>query len=203
LDGASRGETSPDIANAAAAAADHEVVQHQDRLYENISIKENFEDFNARKMKKRSKCQKLLEKFLMSNITTVFISIITIIVLYADDFRIIAVVRDEDMYIDILLICSIIVFVMELIISTYALPGYPWSFFFWLDVISILSMPMDIYVVMEYFSGQSDDLIFQTDDASNVARVGRASRVGTKAGRYIKLVKLIKIIKVSKFFSQA
>jgi hypothetical protein len=203
LDGASRGETSPDIANAAAAADDHEVVQHQDRLYENISIKENFEDFNARKMKKRSKCQKLLEKFLMSNITTVFISIITIIVLYADDFRIIAVVRDEDMYIDILLICSIIVFVMELIISTYALPGYPWSFFFWLDVISILSMPMDIYVVMEYFSGQSDDLIFQTDDASNVARVGRASRVGTKAGRYIKLVKLIKIIKVSKFFSQA
>jgi hypothetical protein len=139
----------------------------------------------------------------MSNITTAFISIITIIVLYVDDFRIITVVRDEDIHIDLLLIFCIIVFIMELIISTYALPGYTWSFFFWLDVISILSMPMDIYFVMEYFSGQSDDLIFQTDDASNVARVGRASRVGTKAGRYIKLVKLIKIIKVSKFFSQA
>lgn len=64
-------------------------------------------------------------------------------------------------------------------------------------------MPTDIYFIVEYFSGESDSLIFQTDDASNVARVGRASRVGTRAGRYIKLVKLIKIVKVGKFFSQA
>ena len=55
---------------------------------------------------------------------------------------------------------------------------------------------------MEFISGDSESLILQTDDASNVARVGRASKVGTKAGRYIKLVKLIRIVKVAKFFKQ-
>ena len=96
-----------------------------------------------------------------------------------------------------------VVFIIELCVSSYSLPGYLWSFFFWLDLISVMSMPMDINLFVEWFSGESDNLIFQTDDASNVARVGRASRVGTRAGRYIKLVKLIKIVKVGKFFSQA
>ena len=143
----------------------------------------------------------MTEKYLLDNVTTVFISVITLLVLYADDYRVITVAREEDIYVDFVLVFCVIIFLIELGLSTYALPGYTWSFFFWLDVISILSMPLDIYFVTDYFTEKSDNLIFQTDDASNVARVGRASRVGTKAGRYLKLVKLIKIIKVTKFIS--
>ena len=61
-------------------------------------------------------------------------------------------------------------------------------------------MPFDIYFVVETFQGdQNDNILIQTDDASNVARLGRSSKVGTKAGRYIKLVK---IVRVAKFFKQ-
>lgn len=88
-----------------------------------------------------------------------------------------------------------------MIIQSFCISDYLWSFFFWLDLISLLSMPMDIYFFVQYITG-GNEIILQTDDASNVARVGRASRVGTRAGRYIKLVKLIRIIKVAKFFKQ-
>ena len=66
-------------------------------------------------------------------------------------------------------------------------------------MLSLVSMPLDIYFVIWFLEGEGS-LINQTDDAQNVARVGRASRVGTKAGRYIKLVKLIRIVRVAKFF---
>lgn len=126
---------------------------------------------------------------------------ITLMVLYLDDIRIIFLDKNQDRVCDFILLLCMLVFIVELVVSSYSLPGYLWSFFFWLDLISVMSMPMDIYFFVEWFSGESDNLIFQTDDASNVARVGRASRVGTRAGRYIKLVKLIKIVKVGKFFS--
>lgn len=67
-------------------------------------------------------------------------------------------------------------------------------------MISLISMPLDIYFILELFSGEDQDLIESTDDASNVARLGRSSKVGTKAGRYIKLIKLIKLVRVAKFF---
>lgn len=92
-----------------------------------------------------------------------------------------------------------LIFILEMFIQIMCLQDYLWSFFFWLDMISILSMPLDVYFVVQILTGDTDSMIYQTDDASNVARVGRASRVGTKAGRYIKLVKLIRIIKVAKF----
>ena len=178
-------------------------MQRKDNVYENINIQEKFEDFSARKaMKKRSKMQKLMARFIQHNYTTLVVSLITLIVLYADDFRVVFLDKSHDVIIDGVLLFCLTIFTVELAIQSYCLPDYLWSFFFWLDLIAVLSMPMDIYFIMQYLSGQSESLILQTDDASNVARVGRASRVGTKAGRYIKLVKLIRIVKVAKFFKQ-
>jgi hypothetical protein len=76
-----------------------------------------------------------------------------------------------------------------------------WSFFFWLDLISLVNIPIDIYFIVGLFQDH-DDFIGSTDDASNVARLGRSSKVGTKAGRYIKLIKLVKLVRVAKFFKQ-
>jgi len=138
----------------------------------------------------------------MHNNTTMFVSFITLLVLYADDIRIVFLEKNQDIYVDIVLVICVVIFLLEGVFSTVALNDYLWSFFFWLDLISLLSMPLDIYFIMKYISGESESVIQQTDDASNVARVGRASRVGTRAGRFLKLVKLIRIVKVAKFFKQ-
>ncbi len=75
---------------------------------------------------------------------------------------------------DILNIISLIFFTLEIILSTLSKPGYQFSFFFWLDIVSSASIILDIQLVNSY--------IFNVKAAStaSLARAGRASRIGTK-----------------------
>ena len=141
----------------------------------------------------------MMMKFIQHSYVTIFISLITLIVLYVDDIRIIFLDMSFDFYVDIFLVFCMLVFITEIIIQSYSLKDYLWSFFFWLDMLSILSMPLELYFVIQFISGNSEDALLQTDDASVVASLGgRASRIGTKVGRYIKLIKIVKIGKFVK-----
>ena len=55
---------------------------------------------------------------------------ITLLVLYADDLRIIFFTKDQDIIVDIILVFCVFIFLIEGVISSYALPDYLWSFFF-------------------------------------------------------------------------
>ena len=136
-----------------------------------------------------------------SSRTTIVITIITVLVLFGDDFRIWLLPRSYDMGVDCVLLTCFLMFLLELILSCIGKPEYPWSFFFWLDIISLISMIFDVYFIVELFWGENSALNIPTD-ATNVARAGRASRVGTKAGRLIKLMRLIRLIRVAKFYKQ-
>ena len=141
----------------------------------------------------------MMMKFIQHSYVTIFISLITLIVLYVDDIRIIFLDMSFDFYVDIFLVFCMLVFITEIIVQSYSLKDYLWSFFFWLDMLSILSMPLELYFVIQFISGNSEDALLQTDDASVVASLGgRASRIGTKVGRYIKLIKIVKIGKFVK-----
>ena len=95
----------------------------------------------------------------MHNYTTMFVSFITLLVLYADDIRIVFLEKNQDIYVDIVLVICVVIFLLEGVFSTVALNDYLWSFFFWLDLISLLSMPLDIYFIMKYISGESESVI--------------------------------------------
>jgi hypothetical protein len=72
------------------------------------------------------------------------------------------------------------------------------SFFFWLDILSTLSLIFDI--------GWISDGLFEAGDAGNaskIARAGRASRIGTRAGRIVRIVRLIRLVKLYKHAQQA
>ena len=73
---------------------------------------------------------------------------ITIIVLYADDIRIAFLDKSWDFLVDCLLLASMLIFLVEMLIQSYCLTDYLGSFFFWLDLISLMSMPLDVYFVM-------------------------------------------------------
>ncbi len=72
------------------------------------------------------------------------------------------------------------------------------SFFFWLDILSTISLIFDI--------GWISDGLFEAGDAGNasqIARAGRASRIGTRAGRIVRIVRLIRLVKLYKHAQQA
>lgn len=178
----------------------NQVMQRKDKLYGNINIQEKIEDYNARHRRKRGRWLRQLQHLLKGNSFTLIISVFTIIVLYADDIRVAFMPKSQDFTVDVVLCICFMLFLIELIAQMIALPDYMWSFFFWLDLISLMSIPIDIYFIIQYL--QDDQIFDQTDDATNVARLSRSSKVGTKAGRYIKLIKMIRLIRVAKFFKQ-
>ena len=52
--------------------------------------------------------------------------------------------KDADIFFDVLTIISLVVFAVEIIMSWIVKDDYKFSFFFWLDVISTLSLILDI-----------------------------------------------------------
>lgn len=52
--------------------------------------------------------------------------------------------RSADIVFDVITIFALIVFTIEIILNMISKPGYPWSFFFWLDFISTISLIIDI-----------------------------------------------------------
>merc|ERR1719316_806879 len=73
------------------------------------------------------------------------------------------------------------------------------GFFFYLDIISTLSLILDVSWIGELLFCQGDD------DAAggNAIRASRASRAGTRAARVVRIIRLIRIIKLYKAIQDA
>ena len=72
---------------------------------------------------------------------------ITVYALFADDFRILAFPKGADRYFDVLTSFGIIMFSIEIVLTCKATQNYFCSFFFWLDIVSTISMVFDISVI--------------------------------------------------------
>lgn len=94
--------------------------------------------------KKKFRFKLALRKFLDHYITVTFMTLLTIYALFFEDIRIIAV---EPQYDDVfygITAVGVIIFMIEIGLASYAIPNYPMHFFFYLDIISTLSMIPDI-----------------------------------------------------------
>lgn len=82
-----------------------------------------------------------------------------------------------DIYFDIVTIICLVAFTFEIIITIIVKDGYLWSFFFFLDVISTVSLLLDINILTnELFYGSASN----AKNTASLARAGRAGRVGSK-----------------------
>lgn len=75
------------------------------------------------------------------------------------------------------------------------------SFFFALDLISTLSILLDIGWVSEALYGSGGTSSVQS--TASLARAGRASKIATRAGRIIRIMRLIRLVKLYKHAQQA
>lgn len=87
------------------------------------------------------------------------------------------------------------IFFLELIFSSIAIEGYLSSFFFWLDVISTLSILMDVGLFTNAVFGIDEEI---TNNISIIARQAKASRVAMRAVRVVKLLRLVRLVKLYK-----
>lgn len=123
-------------------------------------------------------------------------TMITLYALFGDDIRILVTDKNGDPYFWVVNILAMAAFLGEIIVSSLVKKDYWLGFFFWLDVISTLSLVLDIgWISNELFGSSGSE---GAANAAALARAGRASRVGTKAGRIVRIVRLIRLIKLYK-----
>ena len=132
--------------------------------------------------------------------------IITVYALIGEDLKIICFKRDADHVFTGLNAMSFGVFCIEIILACIAKPEYFNSFFFWLDLVSTLSLLTDIEPVWSLVTGSGSDVNQGEADATETAALARASRgarIGTRAGRMTRVFRMIRLIRIVKLYKSA
>ena len=78
---------------------------------------------------------------------------VTFYALFADDLRILILPMSADLPLDVITIIAITLYLVELVLSIIAIEKYFLSFYFWVDLISLLSMFPDVRIFMTEFEG--------------------------------------------------
>jgi hypothetical protein len=99
-------------------------------------------------------CQKCLKKFsnflrkiILSGPFSFFATFAIIIILFIEDIRTVAIDKKHDNIIDIVLVMMITFIGIEISLFITIIRSYRFSFFFWLDIASVLSLIPDIMIL--------------------------------------------------------
>lgn len=68
----------------------------------------------------------------------------TIYALFGDDIRVITTTKSADLYFDVITISAMSTFTIEILLGMLSKISYTCSFYFWLDLISTISLILDI-----------------------------------------------------------
>ncbi len=90
-----------------------------------------------------------IEAFLARTSINIFLLIITLWALFADDIRLLIFPKVTDIMFDVITISVIVFFLMDIALNAIATRGYLVSLFFILDLISTFSMILDITLLNE------------------------------------------------------
>ena len=123
-------------------------------------------------------------------------TVITVYSLFFDDIRQLTIHPSKDDICFGVTTACMGFFLVEIVLAAIAIEDYFLSFFFWLDIISTLSMVPDIGWMWNFITGQ-DSSSGGVNNAGQLAKTSRASRV-TRVIRVIRLIRLIRIVKLYK-----
>jgi hypothetical protein len=149
----------------------------------------NQERLEAARTKKRA-----IAKALDHYAVVTFMALITVYALFFDDLRVLLFPKEADPVFYAITLFGMVCFTAEIVLASYAKEEYLLSFFFWLDIISTLSMLPDIGWVWDPLISSGGDA---SADATDLAKTSRAGRV-TRVIRVIRLIRLIRIVKLYK-----
>jgi len=139
-----------------------------------------------------------MARILDNSVFQIVISLFTFYALFGDDLRILAFSKSADVTFNVLQIIAMIGFFIEIVLSVYVKSDYFNSFFFWLDLISSVTLILDLTWVNEAISEATSGGASGVGKSSSIARASRAGRIGTKAGRIVRIIRLIRLVKIFK-----
>jgi hypothetical protein len=119
-----------------------------------------------------------------------FMTVVTFYALFMDDLKYLVLPKTADIPLDVLTLIAMGLFLTELILSILAVEKYFPGFYFWVDVLSLLSMLPDISFLIEALEGDVG-----SGEGVDIAKNSRTSRV-IKIIRIIRLIRLLRLVKL-------
>jgi len=98
--------------------------------------------------KEESKLKISIDKFLENNLYVIFMTLVTIYALFGTDISVAFLSQELDSTFDYVTTVAFLLFLIELVLSCYAKKDYIFSFFFWLDFVSTISLIMEIDFIL-------------------------------------------------------
>ena len=117
--------------------------------------------------------------------------------LLGDDIRLYFFTKQNDNVFLTLNILTLCLFSLEVFLSSIGIPSYFGNFFFWLDLISTISIITDIDPIMRLLTG-SNEIVY--DGSQNYNSEQRGTKLGGKAGRMARIVRLFRLIRLVKLY---
>ena len=117
---------------------------------------EEIDVFNQKNMEDSSILKyKTINKILNDNYFNLIINIFTLYALFGEDLRILLLPKSVDIYFNSLTLICMILFIIEIIFSIFINKEYLFSFFFWLDLLSTLTLVLDLSWISELFASST------------------------------------------------
>ena len=98
-----------------------------------------------------------IEKVMLHWVVTAIMITATLYALFGDDFRVAFFTKKADPGFNVLTILALLLFTVEISINSVIQSGYWNSFYFWLDVVSTISLITDITWIWNAMIGQEED----------------------------------------------
>ena len=122
-------------------------------------------------------------------------SILTVLILFSDDVRVLSTDKNGDGYFYGISFCCLIIFSIEIFINVFSQSGYFNSFNFWLDLISTCSLILDIdWIITPIFSYDMQN----SHNATQIQQQQSSSRLAQKITSVTRIIRLVRLIKLFK-----
>jgi len=89
-------------------------------------------------------CVKVMNCILNNKLYMIFMTLVTLYALFMDDIRVLALPIEADVILWGVTTGAFALFIIELLLSSFAIDGYLCGFYFWLDLIATISLISDI-----------------------------------------------------------
>lgn len=120
--------------------------------------------------------------------------------LIGHDIRVIAFKKEHDEAFLVLDIITIVLFTIDIFLNSFAVEDYILSFLFWIDLISTLSILLDIDIILKAMIGFEFSIDGPTSSLEDSVGILSSKEILMKVGISAKLTRIVRIIRLLKLF---
>ena len=125
--------------------------------------------------------------------------------LFSDDIKIAFFPKSADPVFNVLTCVVLVIFAIEIMLNAVCQDNYFNSFYFWLDVISTITLIADITWVWNAMIGLTEDYEASTpEEAAHLAKTVPDRHFGTtRVSRFTNVIRLVRLIRIGRLWKQA